>query len=186
MMKRWLVRLKRLRYSRGFGIQSPWAYRFVRYVINEHYPYYAYADLASSRQGDYRIPRLYFRIANYMQSGHWYVYHSWATDYEEYIRRGCVKCAVTPLAIERQLPERIDLASLSLTGDYEKVCGLLLSSAHAGTLLIVEGIRSSRSNLAYWRKIMADPRVRISFDLYDCGLLFFDPKQFKRHYIINF
>ena len=26
-------------------MQSPWAYRFIRYVINEHYPYYSYEDL---------------------------------------------------------------------------------------------------------------------------------------------
>ena len=41
----WLTRLTR---CRGFGIQSPSAYSFVRYVVNEHYPYYAYADLTNS------------------------------------------------------------------------------------------------------------------------------------------
>ena len=38
-ISRWLLRC---RYSRGFGIQSPSAYSFERYVVNEHDPYYAY------------------------------------------------------------------------------------------------------------------------------------------------
>ena len=44
-IKRYIIWLRRMSYSRGFGVQSPSAYRFIRYVISEHYPYYAYADL---------------------------------------------------------------------------------------------------------------------------------------------
>ena len=45
-LRRIIVWLCRIRRCRGFGIQSPWAYRIVRYVINEHYPYYAYGPLS--------------------------------------------------------------------------------------------------------------------------------------------
>ena len=37
-------RLSRIPRSRGFGVQSPWAYRFVRSVACERRPYYAYED----------------------------------------------------------------------------------------------------------------------------------------------
>ncbi|MDE6108835.1 MAG: hypothetical protein K2F72_00935 [Muribaculaceae bacterium] len=36
---------RRLRHSRGFGVHSPSAYRFIREVLCEHLPYYGY-DLA--------------------------------------------------------------------------------------------------------------------------------------------
>ena len=39
-VQRYLHWLRRIKYCRGFGVQSPSAYRFIRYVINEHYPYY--------------------------------------------------------------------------------------------------------------------------------------------------
>ena len=39
---RWI---RRIAYCRGFGVQSPSAYSFIRYVINEHYPYYAFDEL---------------------------------------------------------------------------------------------------------------------------------------------
>ena len=42
MMAVWLSRIN---HCRGFGVQSPSAYAFIRYVVNEHYPYYAYEDL---------------------------------------------------------------------------------------------------------------------------------------------
>ena len=40
-LKQWLVWLSRIHRCRGFGIQSPTDYAFVRYVVNEHWPYYA-------------------------------------------------------------------------------------------------------------------------------------------------
>ena len=63
--------LKRCTHSRGFGVQSPSAYRFIRYVINEHYPYYAYDDLkkhvGSLSQHEQKMGRLFFRLANFWQ-----------------------------------------------------------------------------------------------------------------------
>ena len=60
--------LKRCCHSRGFGIQSPTDYSFVRYVINEHWPYYAYDQLAIEdnwlRQ---KVGRLCLRLANHRQ-----------------------------------------------------------------------------------------------------------------------
>ena len=58
-IKRSIVWLRRIRYSRGFGVHSPWAYKFIRYVINEHYPYYKYKDLEELVYGLDRRPRKY-------------------------------------------------------------------------------------------------------------------------------
>jgi hypothetical protein len=52
----------------GFGIQSPKDYAFVRYVINEKWPYYAYERLG--KNDDWRtrkLGRLYMRLANWRQ-----------------------------------------------------------------------------------------------------------------------
>ena len=59
--------LSRVGKSRGFGIQSPWAYRFVTEVIGETLPYYGYADIEkqyASRQ-ERRFWKLVLRVRNF-------------------------------------------------------------------------------------------------------------------------
>ena len=121
--------LSRITHCRGFGVQSPSAYRFIRYVVNEHYPYYAYADLREKfpyiGSTDEKLCRLYFRIANYQQP-------------------------MTFINIGKS-----------------------------------EGIKSSHAAREIWKSMMNDSRTGVTFDLYYCGILFFD-KRIKQNYIVNF
>ena len=66
-LKRCLVWLSRIHRCRGFGIQSPTDYSFVRYVINEHWPYYAYQQFNSDDWLVEKLGHLYFRLANWRQ-----------------------------------------------------------------------------------------------------------------------
>ena len=53
------------RHSRGFGIHSPFAYRFITEVLAQRLPYYGYADISA----DSRI-RLIFRVIAYFGPEH--------------------------------------------------------------------------------------------------------------------
>ena len=53
------------------------------------------------------------------------------------------------------------------------------------TMLIIEGIGYDTAAKAIWQKLVNDSRVGITFDLYYCGIAFFD-KRFKQNYIVNF
>ncbi len=187
---RLLVWLRRCRYSRGFGVQSPWAYRLVRYVINEHYPYYAYEELSafSSQYGkrQQKLARLYFRLSNYLQADGWYMYATLPDPYTRYITRGCQKCSVHQLTASEDIEGSVRVASVDMDGDYSSVCERLLESMRSDSLLVLEGIHRNMRNLAYWRQLVRDERVGVTFDLYYCGLVFFDKKLYKRNYIINF
>ena len=37
-----------------------------------------------------------------------------------------------------------------------------------------------------WRSVVAEMQGVVTFDLYYCGLVFFDKKRFKQNYVINF
>lgn len=52
-----LRRYKRWRHGRGFGIHSPFAFRFITEVLRQKHPYYGYADISR----DERV-RLLFRL----------------------------------------------------------------------------------------------------------------------------
>ena len=68
---------------------------------------------------------------------------------------------------------------LTIEDDYEPVLG----QTDDRSLLIVEGIWRDKER---WQSIVSDKRAVITFDLYYCGLVMFDTKRTKQHYIINF
>ena len=96
-MFRWLVWLSRIHCCRGFGIQSPTDYAFVRYVVNEHWPYYAYDVLHEADWLREKLGRLYFRLANWRQPT-----VILSDDYQQWWHAGCkkAKCMsnLSPLA----------------------------------------------------------------------------------------
>ena len=74
-MKRVATYPAHLRHRLGFGVQSPWAFYLVRFVLQEKWPYYAFDELKSlrrrlpkngatfSRKHDERL----FRLANWLK-----------------------------------------------------------------------------------------------------------------------
>ena len=171
--KTWLVWLRRCAHSRGFGIQSPIDYEFVRYVVNEHWDYYAYSRLGKEDDWLHRkLGRLYFRITNRLQPT---VVES--SDYHNYIRAACRNVRFGDSSEFIIIPhERCDRASLDAI--YNKV--------GESSVLVVEGIYESGEAKKRWRDIIADARTGVTFDLYYCGIVFFDKKRYKQHYIVNF
>ena len=189
-----LVWLRRSRHSRGFGVQSPWAYRFIRYVVNEHYPYYAYDDLSRLYEGypkqTQKLCRLYFRIANFWQAEQALDYSAASeTDvirlYGTFMKRGCNKLEVVLVRHAADFSS-VRLMRLSVEGDYRQVFEKAVSLANASTMIIVEQIKRDNESRTFWKSIVDDVRCITTFDLYYCGIIFFDKKRYKENYVVNF
>lgn len=189
-----LVWLRRSRHSRGFGVQSPWAYRFIRYVVNEHYPYYAYDDLSRLYEGYpkqiQKLCRLYFRIANFWQAEKALDYSAASENdvvrlYVTFMKRGCNKLEVVPVRHADDFSS-VRLMRLSVEGDYRQVFEKAVSLANASTMIIVEQIKRDKESRTFWKSIVEDPRCISTFDLYYCGIIFFDKKRYKENYVVNF
>ena len=169
-VKSFLVWLRRIGHCRGFGIQSPADYWFVRYVINEHWPYYHYAELG--RDDDWltsKLGRLYFRLANWRQPT-----TVMSDGYQEYLKAGCGKA---------EFGRSTEMIHLTLDDDYRERLKTICSKANEQTVLIVEGLWKDQ---AFWREITSDEQTGVTFDLYYCGIVLFDKKRTKKNYIINF
>ena len=162
--------LRRIGHCRGFGIQSPSDYWLVRYVINEHWPYYQYEALG--RNDDWltrKLGRLCFRIANWRQPA---VIESSA--FRDYLQAGCRKAV---------WGESSELMVLSLEGDWRSRLSYIYNKVSADSVLVVTGLSKARD---VWREIVNDERAVLTFDLYYCGIVLFDKKRDKKNYIVNF
>ena len=167
------VWLRRIGHCQGFGIQSPSDYRFVRYVINEHWPYYAYAGLGKHDKWLRRKKgKLFFRLANDLQPDS-------VVDllgYEEYLKAGCQK---TELISHHSTLITSTLILAPANADLQTIC----QACSSHTMLVVDDIGQ---HAKAWRKILAMDRATVTFDLYYCGIVLFDPKRTRQHYIANF
>ena len=198
-IKRSVVWLRRAQYSRGFGVQSPWAYKFIRYVVNEHYPYYKYAQLKQQVYGINKrvrkLCRLYFRIANFQQPHSFIDYLPFSSCYKIYTLAGAKKTLyqlisqdTTPESYTRILAEVGDnsIVRVSLRGNYREVMDKAIDLLPSTSVLILEHIKRNKETEAYWKSLVADDRTGITFDLYYCGLIFLDKTMIKQDYIVNF
>ena len=168
-----IVWLRRIGHCRGFGIQSPSDYRFVRYVVNEHWPYYAYAGLGKCDSWLRRKKgRLFFRLANDLQPDS----IADLLGYEEYLKAGCCKAALSSQVTPSSAPR---LLLVPASADMQAVC----KACDEQTALVVDDIgRHTRA----WKEVLANEKVTVTFDLYYCGIAFFDPQRTPKHYKVNF
>ena len=81
---------------------------------------------------------------------------------------------------------KVELLRLSLEGDYRAVFEKAVQVADAQSLVVVEQIKRNRETKEFWKSIVRDPRCITTFDLYYCGIIFFDKKRYKENYKVNF
>ena len=168
-----LVWLSRVNHCKGFGIQSPTDYSFVRYVINEHWPYYQYEEVG--KDDDWltrKLGLLYFRIANWLQPK-----VIMSDGYQDYLQEGC------KTAMFNDQAETIDLVHLKLNGDYRSRVPNIYNKVNARSVMIIEDIRK---DMSFWREVTNDEHTGITYDLFYCGIVMFDKGRHKMNYIINF
>ena len=184
-LKRMIVWLRRMRYSRGFGVQSPYDYRFIRYVVNEHWPYYAYEELDHTvtdiDKKTRKLCRLYFRMANWRQPKVIVDYEPEVPAFRQYMLAGCRKAKI----VEKG-EGTLELGRMSLSGDYRALYEEAVKHVDERSVLIVERIKRDKETKAFWEAVKLDERTGVTFDLYYCGIVFFNKKRYKQNYVVNF
>ena len=169
-LRYFFVRLSRLRHSRGFGIQSPTDFRFVRDVICESWPYHSYSSIGLDDDWLRRkLGQLYFRLVNNRQP---MVVVDWL-NMGDYLQAGCRKAKLVKSA------DKVEMAFLPLQIDYQG----LFDMCDENSVVVFQDIWR---NMPLWHCIEYDTRVSVTFDLYFCGIVLFDKKRARQNYKVNF
>ena len=174
--------LPRLPQSFGFGVQSPSAYSFIKYVINEKCPYYSF-DLLNKTFFDIPIKeiklyQLYFRLANYLQPHSWIDLTSHSDISSKFVTAGKKQINYQFISDVSEI-HSFDIALVDEIDELQ--IKKLIGSAKKDSLVIIEHIYTSKEKKSFWKRIIQDNRVSVTFDLYECGLVFFDDRP-KNHY----
>lgn len=168
-----LIWLSRFRHRCGYGVHSPFAFRFITEVIYEQAAYYAYEEL--DRNLPYRdwfrvrkILHLLLRISNRRQPDVIVCLTS-AAYVAQYLQAGCRKTKITNCLTE----EHIQLCWIDEPNDD------IASHLNQQSVLVLNNLHKHKE----WFNTLPSA---VSFDLYDIGIAFFDTKYNKQHYIVNF
>lgn len=174
---------------RGFGVQSPFAYSFIREVIRGAEPARSGAEAAAYRQlavafpesgVEQRLHRFMLRLARWKKAEVWAGNHLSAADIV-YISSGHqpARCRVwdegaTVVVID------LSVAAKDYRAYYERVM------RHAGRSLVVvlTHVRCSAGALAFCREVEGRGRHVVVFDFFDGAVFFYDPTKMKGRYLV--
>lgn len=193
-----IVRLLRFRHRCGYGIHSPFAWAKVTGVIYERGLYYAYAPLLTAHPmgggrhdgmtlGDLR---LLFRLSNdtHPRRGHIVIQKGLAAP-TAYLRSGCKSCQWTTAdSTKPTLPaaETLDFVYLDAPEAWPALAQQALEQLSDGGALVIRGIHRKAADRAAWRRLQAQQQVRVTFDLYEFGLVYVEQRLNKEDYLISY
>lgn len=168
-----LIWLRRFRHRCGYGVHSPFAFRFITDILYMNLPYYAYEEL--DRELPFgcmfrvrKILHMLLRLSNWRQPRR-IVCLSAPPYVRTYLQAGCRKADITD-----RIPEgKADLCWLD--GPDEQI----ISHLGEHSVLVLDHLDRHRE----WFRSL--PAV-LTFDLYDTGIALFDTKYNKQHYTVNF
>ena len=194
-INRALIWLRRIGHGRGFGVQSPNDYRFLRNVINQDSPFYKYDELKKTVRchgsSERKICQLYFRLANFVQADFFLEINTIADGVSDYVAAACRKTKNIRISLPTtQMPEnckgKVLLVRCSLEPDVEELLMQIIMNSDERTVIVSDHIYQNDEVLEYWNRISNDKHVTISYDLYHCGILLMENRRYKKKYFVNF
>ena len=189
---------KRFRHRCGYGVHSPSDFFLITSIIYERSPYYAYRTLKKRGFSNYlphyrrKVNRLLFRLVNYFRpkslievgigNGASISYMRAASRTMDSVTLKGRDRDKTLLQLTKKLEElkSVDCLHIAHTPFYQEVFEEALSYVQPDSWFIIGGIYESQEKRKWWKEVVADERVGITFDLYDIGLVFFNKNRYNK------
>ena len=237
VLKKYCIKsFRKLRYRKGFGVHSPFAYDLITTVIEERCRYYSYnaielflkktlyprmdhTKLLHQKKMERKKTRLLFRLVNrfnpqtILEIGtSWGISSLYMNAPHSAARQLCIEPDAEIAQVAKEVIKQSNIQLLSAHFDalptetieklnpiefvlihasrselsVEKVLGQIAPSLSPEAVVVIDGIRKNSFRQQEWKQLESFPKVTVSMDLYDMGLLFFFPKLNRQHYIVSF
>jgi hypothetical protein len=109
-----------------------------------------------------------------------------------YLSEGCTSAALYvfrdtyDLRNTLSLVKNVGLLYLDASSDCDTVFKMAFPFLSPKSLVIIKDIHRNDHMRNFWNSLKEDPRIILSFDIFYAGILLFDHKYVKQHYIVNF
>lgn len=163
----YLTRILRAPRTRGFGVQSPTDYHFIRHVVAQTFPYYAYKQLESNTthlsKREVEILRFYLRLANYVQD-RFPIYIIGKENLGNITKE--LRQKFMAAGSRKAVVHQSSRMPAAITPDTQ--CVLIIENLHYSKQMLTES-----------------DSPKVIFDMNDIAVAFCDPKRYKTTYKIN-
>lgn len=181
LIDRLIVKIKRMPYRKGYGIHSPFAYQFVTKVIYGKLPKEQRKSLSKLPARQRRIEALLLRAATEQQVSRVFIEKEISPAIRQLLNQ--VKSVQS---IEQWQPSIENAIVYSDVKQFLTLHANELTDIYSQTKVFLTDIRTNFENRLLWDECKRMEAVRVSFDLYDLGILVFDTKLQKQDYLISF
>lgn len=190
-----------IRFRKGYGVHSPFAFGLINKVIEERKPFYIFEEIEKKIPGNRKkmssqekYGRLLFRLINFFQAKTVLQIGVSEKIWTEYLSAAAEQLVVVDKdylsAIEDACEELnvVDFIFLNVSKDPELTKLLFdrcLGHVHKRTVLLIDGIHKKKIR-KLWQNIKNRNDIPITMDLYALGLVFFNKELHKKNYKLFF
>ena len=106
-----------------------------------------------------------------------------------YLRSGCKSCQWTTAdSAKPTLPaaEALDFVYLDAPEAWPALAQQAVEQLSDGGALVIRGIHRKAADRAAWHRLQAQQQVRVTFDLYEFGLVYVEQRLNKEDYLISY
>ena len=79
-----------------------------------------------------------------------------------------------------QVPQFVHVAHTSL---WREITEIIIQYAGPDTVIVIEDL-GKKQKKEWWKELIANEKIGVTFQLKKVGLLFFDPKMTRQHYVL--
>lgn len=166
--------ITRLRHTKGYGVQSPTDYHFIKDIINQKLPYYQYKQLKTTNRKKRKINQLLLRLANFCQPEN-ILNQTDDTLATKYMEAGCKKAKTTK---QNENKKTIILTTIKLI-NHNTIYTIAPQS-----IIIVEDINKNKQTKQHWNNITTNNNITTTYDTPQIGIIITGKRQYPKHYKI--